>query len=382
MKEKRKISIAAPYIDNNEVEAIKRPLLSGWLTQGACVDDFEKEFAKIHGIKYAVATTSCTTALHMALTALGIGPGDEVIVPSFTWIATANAVEYVGARPVFCDIEPDTYNISVKNLEPLITSWTKAVIPVHLFGLCADMDKLMPMCKKHQVYIIEDAACAIGASVNGKKSGSFGNIGCFSFHPRKIVTTGEGGMCTTNDEALARRLISLRNHGASIPEEKRCLGDNPYIMPDFKILGYNYRMTDLQGAIGLVQLSRLESFILERQKWARWYTQELKDLEWLITPRAPAGFEHSYQSFVCYIDEDNSPLSRNGIMEKLYSRGVESRIGTIAVHLQEYYVQKYHIDPDLFPVSRDCDWHSLAIPLHNRMSADDYEYVVSVLKGI
>jgi dTDP-4-amino-4,6-dideoxygalactose transaminase len=244
------------------------------------------------------------------------------------------------------------------------------------------MDKLLPICRKLGVLIIEDAACAIGASINGRKAGSFGNISCFSFHPRKIVTTGEGGMCTTNDEALAERLISLRNQGASISEEKRCSGDKPYIMPDFKILGYNYRMTDLQGAIGLVQLQRLRSLILERRKWAQWYRQELKDLKWLITPHEPDGFEHSYQSFVCYIDENSSPLSRNGIMKKLYSKGVSTRPGTIAVHMQDYYVKKYSIDPDLFPVSRDCDLHSLAIPLHNRMSADDYKYVVSVLKGI
>ena len=382
MNKKRKVSIAAPYIDKKEIEAIKKPLLSGWLTQGACVEDFEKEFAKMHGIRHAVAATSCTTALHLALVALGIGPGDEVIVPSFTWIATANIMEYVGARPVFCDIERDTYNISVKCIEALINPRTKAVIPVHLFGLCADMDKIMAICKRHNIYIVEDAACAIGASIHEKKAGSFGDIGCFSFHPRKIVTTGEGGMCTTNNDAVAARLISLRNHGASVPEEERCVDDKPYVMPDFEILGYNYRMTDLQGAIGVVQLSRLEFFILERQKWAAWYREELKDLEWLITPRAPGGFQHSYQSFVCYVDEDKAPVSRNKIMKILFSKGVDTRPGTIAVHMQDYYAGKYAIDPDSLPVSRDCALNSLAIPLHNRMSPGDYKYVVNALKGI
>lgn len=382
MNKKRKISIAAPYLDKKEIDAIKKPILNGWLTQGACVEDFEKKLAKIHGIRHAVATTSCTTALHLALISLGVGPQDEVIVPSFTWIATANAVEYVGARPVFCDIDPDTYNLSVKDMETLINPRTKAVIPVHLFGLCANMDKIIAVCQQHKLYTIEDAACAIGASIHGKKAGSFSDIGCFSFHPRKIITTGEGGMCVTNNDALAARLISLRNHGASIPEEKRCLGDKPYIMPDFKILGYNYRMTDLQGAIGVVQLSRLESFILERQRWAQWYREELKDLEWLITPSVPEGFQHSYQSFVCYIDENKAPLSRNEIMEKLYSRGVSARSGTVAIHMQDYYAQKYNIDPDSLPVSKDCHLHSLAIPIHNRMSPEDYKYVVSILKGI
>lgn len=382
MNMKRKISIAAPCIGKKEIEAIKKPLLSGWLTQGACVADFEKEFAKIHGMGYAVATTSCTTALHLALIALGIGPGDEVIVPSFTWIATANAVEYTGARPVFCDIEPDTYNISVKDMEALITPRTKAVIPVHLFGLCADMDKIIAICKQHKLYIVEDAACAIGASIHGKKAGSFGDIGCFSFHPRKIVTTGEGGMCTTDNRELAERLVSLRNHGASISEEKRSLSDKPYIMPDFKILGYNYRMTDLQGAIGLAQLSRLETFIRQRQKWAAWYRKALKDLKWLIMPHVPEGFQHSYQSFVCYVDESKAPPPRDEIMERLYLKGIDTRTGTIAVHLQDYYAKKYNIDADSFFISKDCHLYSLAIPLHNRMSAGDYKYVVSALKGI
>ncbi|MFA4933755.1 MAG: DegT/DnrJ/EryC1/StrS family aminotransferase [Candidatus Omnitrophota bacterium] len=382
MNKRRKISIAVPYIGKKEIEAVKKPLLSGWLTQGACVADFEKEFAKIHGIGYAVATTSCTTALHLALVALGVGAQDEVIVPSFTWIATANAVEYTGARPVFCDIDPDTYNISVKDMETLITSRTKAVIPVHLFGLCADMHKIIAICKQHKLYIVEDAACAIGASICGKKAGSFGDIGCFSFHPRKIVTTGEGGMCTTSSRELMERLVSLRNHGASISEEKRCLGDKPYIMPDFKILGYNYRMTDLQGAIGLAQLSRLESFIRQRQKWAVWYKKALKDIKWLIMPHLPKGFQHSYQSFVCYVDESKSPMPRDEIMERLFLKGLNTRAGTMAIHMQDYYAKKYNIGPDVFSISRDCYLHSLAIPLHNRMTAGDYKYVVSALKGI
>jgi dTDP-4-amino-4,6-dideoxygalactose transaminase len=382
MNKKRKISIAAPYIDKKEMEAVKKPLSRGWLTQGSCVSDFEKEFARIHGIQHAIAATSCTSALHLALVALGIGPGDEVIVPSFTWIATANAVEYVGARPVFCDIERTTFNICVKDIEALITRRTKAIIPVHLFGLCADMNKITAICKRHGLYVIEDAACAIGASIHEKKAGSFGDIGCFSFHPRKIVTTGEGGMCATNNDALAALLISLRNHGASVSEEERCAGGKPYVIPDFKLLGYNYRMTDVQGAIGVVQLSRLESFIHDRQKWAAWYKEELKDLKWLIKPNAPKGFRHSYQSFVCYVDEDKAPVPRNEIMEKLNLAGVESRVGTIAVHMQDYYAKKYKIDPDLLPVSKACGLYSLAIPLHNRMSSDDYKYVVSALKGI
>ena len=382
MKKKRIVSIAAPCIGKKDIEAIKKPLLSGWLTQGACVKDFENKFSGIHGVKHAVATTSCTTALHLALVALGVGPGDEVIVPSFTWLATVNAVEYTGARPVFCDVERGTYNISVKNMRALINTKTKAVIPVHLFGLCADMERLLSVCKEHKLFVVEDAACAISAAIRDKKAGSFGDIGCFSFHPRKIVTTGEGGMCVTNNSELAQRLISLRNHGASVSEEKRCAGDKPYLMPDYKVLGYNYRMTDLQGALGSAQLSRLEFFIRERQKWAQWYRQTLKGLNWLIMPHVPEGFGHSYQSFVCYVDENSSPGPRDKIMEKLHSKGVSTRAGTMAVHMQKYYAKKYDIKPGEFPVSRDCALYSLAIPLHNKMTPDDYRYVVSVLRDI
>ncbi len=379
---KKNIQIAAPFIDEQELEAIKKSLLSGWLTQGPCVADFQKEFAKRHGVRYAVATSNCTTALHLALVALGIGPGDEVIIPSFTWISTANVVEYVGARPVFCDVNRDTYNMSVKSVETLINERTKAIIPVHLFGLCADMEPLLAVCRQHGLSVIEDAACAVGASIRGKMAGSFSDIGCFSFHPRKIVTTGEGGMCVTNHDALAKKLVALRNHGASVSEEKRFEGNRPYVMPEFDTLGYNYRMTDFQGALGKSQLSRLDFFIEERRKWADWYRKELKDLKWLITPVVAKGFGHSYQSFVCYIDEDKTPLSRDQILEKLHLNGVGARPGTIAIHMQNYYARKYNIKIDSLPISKDCALHSLAIPLHNRMSMDDYHYVVSILKGI
>lgn len=382
MRETRKINISLPSFGEDEWEALKEPLASGWVTQGAKVAEFEKNFAEIHNVKYAVATTSCTTALHLALVALDIKNRDEVIVPAFTWIATANVVEYVGAKPVFCDIDRDTYNIDVSQIEEHITSRTRAVIPVHLFGLCADMDPLTEICRKRNIHIIEDAACAAGASYKNKKAGSLGEIGCFSFHPRKIITTGEGGMCTTNISGLSEKLVCLRNHGASLSEEERHKGARPYVLPDFNVLGFNYRMTDLQGAIGIVQLRSLSVFIEQRRYWAQWYREQLKDITWLKTPSVAAGYEHSYQSFVCYMDEHNAPLKRNEFMELLHSKGISTRPGTHAVHMLGYYADKYGLKPENYPVSRDCYLYTVALPLHNRMTEEDYQYVVSTIKEV
>lgn len=378
----RKINISTPSLGNDEWEALKEPLYSGWVTQGPRVAEFEKSFASSHNVKYALATTSCTTALHLALVALGIGPGDEVIVPAFTWVATANAVEYVGARPVFCDIDRTTYNIDTTLAAQLINSRTRAIIPVHLFGLCADMGHLLEICRPSGIKIIEDAACAVGASYQSRKAGSLGDIGCFSFHPRKIITTGEGGMCTTNDKELADRMISLRNHGASVSEEERHNGPRPYLMPDFNVLGFNYRMTDLQGSLGLVQLAKMPTLIRERQDQARWYREHLKDIPWLNTPVVPSNFEHVFQSYVCYIDEDQAPLSRNSIMERLHAKGIATRPGTHAVHMLHYYSLKYGLRTEDYPAAADCDRRTLAIPLHNMMEKEDYEYVVNSLKDL
>lgn len=378
----RNIPISLPVFGEEEWQALKEPLSSGWVTQGPKVAEFEKRFAEIHDVGYAAATSNCTTALHLSLLALGIGPGNEVIVPAFTWVATANAVEHVGAKPVFCDISRKTYNIDISQLEKVITPKTRAIIPVHLFGLCADMEPLSEICNKKGIHIVEDAACAVGASYKGRKAGALGDIGCFSFHPRKIITTGEGGMCTTDKRKLADAIISLRNHGASISEEERHVGPKPYLLPDFNVLGFNYRMTDFQGAVGLVQLKKLSSLIKERQHWADWYKEQLSDIPWLKTPTVPSGCEHVYQAFVCYVDEKKSPIPRNGMMEALHSKGIATRPGTHAVHMLNYYAKKYNIHPDDYPVARDCDRYTIAIPLHNKMTAEDYEYVVKTIKEI
>lgn len=376
----RRIQIAQPLLAEEEWQALREPIETGWLTQGPKVAAFEKAFAARHKVRHAIACSNCTTGLHLALAALGIGPGDEVIVPAFTWVATANAVIYCGGTPVFVDVDRTTFNIDPAEVAARVTPRTRAIIAVHLFGLCADVDAIATAAPG--IAIIEDAACAAGAAYKGRPAGTLGKIAAFSFHPRKSITTGEGGMVTTDDDALAERVSRARNHGASVSEEQRHRGPRPYILPDFDMLGYNYRMTDLQGAVGFVQLGRLDGFIDERAQWADWYRRELADLSWLRTPEEPAGWRHGWQSFTTYIDEAKAPLARNAIMDRLEQRGIATRPGTHAVHMLGYYRERFGLRPDDFPGARDCDRQSMSIPLHNRMSADDYAYVVEALHSL
>jgi len=379
--EKRNIAIALPVTGDEEWQAVREPIMSGWLTQGPKVSEFEQMFAARHQVKHALAVTSCTTGLHLALAALDVGSGDEVIVPAFTWVATANVVLYCGATPVFVDVDPITFNMDVSQVADKITKRTKAIIPVHLFGLCADIDAIRSVIPA-DVKIIEDAACAAGSVYKGRWAGGLGDIAAFSFHPRKSITTGEGGMVTTNDDELAERMNQMRNHGATISDEQRHHGPRPYILPEFNLLGFNYRMTDLQGAVGVVQLNKLDGFIDERSKWAAWYREQLADVTWLRLPQEPEKGRHGWQSFVTIVDPDKAPMPRNEIMDFLQKNGVSTRPGTHAVHMLGLYREKYGFRADDFPGARDCDAQTMAIPLHNRMNDDDYKYVAKMIKGI
>ncbi len=378
---KRIIQISLPVTGEEEWHATKEPLMTGWLTSGPKVSEFEKLFATRHQVKHAFAVTSATTALHLALVALNVGPGDEVIVPAFTWVSTANVVLYCGAIVVFADVDPVTFNIDMNDLKRRITPKTKAIIPVHLFGLCADIDAIKSLAPN--IPIIEDGACAAGAGYKGKPAGGLGDIGCFSFHPRKSVTTGEGGMVTTNNDQLAELIGMLRNHGASISEEQRHKGPKPYILPEFNLMGFNYRMTDLQGAVGVVQIKKLDKFIDEREKWAAFYDKELSQIEWISVPKFDRSvYKHGWQSYVLLIDEKKSPMKRNDIMEYLQQHGISTRPGTHAVHMLGFYASKYNIKASDFPGAQAANDLSMSIPLHNRMSPEDFEYIVNVIKNI
>jgi len=376
----RNIPISLPVTGQEEWEATREPLMTGWLTSGPKVREFEQLFAERHKVKHALAVTSATTALHLALVALGIKEGDEVIVPAFTWVSTANVVLYCGAIVVFADIDPISFNMDPVDLKRRITTRTKAIIPVHLFGLCANMDAIKQIAGN--IPLVEDGACAAGAAYNGVPAGGLGTIGCFSFHPRKSITTGEGGMITTNDDHLADVIGMLRNHGASISEEQRHLGARPYILPDFNLMGFNYRMTDLQGAVGVVQIKKLDAFINERHQWAMYYTKELASIPWLRTPTYSNECKHGWQSYITFVDESRAPKSRNEIMKKLQEQGISTRPGTHAVHMLNFYKEKYNIKPSDYPGAQAANDYSMAIPLHNRMSSEDFAYVVHVLKSL
>jgi dTDP-4-amino-4,6-dideoxygalactose transaminase len=377
----RRIQIATPAMGEEEWLALREPIETGWLTQGPKVAAFEKAFAARHKVKHAIAVTSATTGLHLALASLGIGPGDEVIVPAFTWVATANAVLYCGAKPVFVDVDRTTFNLDVADLARRVTKQTRAVIPVHLFGLCADIPAIKAALPAN-VAIVEDAACAAGAELGTTPAGALGDLGVFSFHPRKSVTTGEGGMVTTNDDRLADKARVLRNHGGSISEEERHSGPRPYLLADYDEMGFNYRMTDLQGAVGLVQLGKLDRFIDERAAAAADYRRELAGLDWLRTPYEPNAGRHAWQAYVTYVDPVLAPKPRNTLMEILHAKGVATRPGTHAVHMLGFYRKRFGIKPDDFPGARDCDANTMAIPLHNRMTEDDYAYVIDAIRSL
>ncbi len=376
--DERKINIAQPVLGSEEEQGVLQVLRSGWLTQGAVVAEFERTFAEIHGVDHAVATTSCTTALHLALTAMGIGEGDEVLVPAFTWVATANVVRQCGAKPVFVDVMPDTYNIDVGDVASKITARTRAVIPVHLFGLCADMDSLSSALPQ-DVLILEDAACATGARYKDRSAGTLGHAAAFSFHPRKTVTCGEGGMVTTNDDALAHKMRVLRNHGASVPEEARHSSAKPYAMPEFHECGFNYRMTDIQAAVALPQLHRLNEMLAYRVNLAARYESLLAGIEWLSTPCSPNYSGHAWQAYVSVVDADGPSKSRDNILEALHQNGIAARCGTHCVP----ELDAYSVDSNsMFPVASMLSRNTIALPMHNAMGDSDIDRIVRILQQL
>lgn len=385
-----RVPIIKPYLDNKEAEAVAAVLDSGWLVQGPRVAEFENMVADFTNARFAKATTSCTTALHLAVLASGIKPGDEVLVPSFTYVASANAIEYAGARPIFVDINPDTFNIEPTKiadyLEKAGKSKVKGIMPVHLFGLAADMNPIMEIAKRYNLHVVEDAACALGAIYHGKHAGTFGDAGCFSFHPRKSITTGEGGMVVTNNEAIASSIESLRNHGADVSDLRRHQA-NGSLLPEFNILGYNYRMTDLQGAIGIEQMKKFNYIIDQRIGRARIYNEQLKVLEYIQTPYIPEGCRHVYQSYVIQLKDvsarpsslDKLSKIRNKIMSKLEEKGIATRQGTHAVHTLGYYKRKYNLKDEDYPQSFAADRLSITLPLYPQMTNEEQGYVIENL---
>lgn len=381
------IPITRPVFGDEERLAVQAPLETGWIVQGPKVREFEERFAAFIDAPHAVATTSCTTALHMAVAALDLKPGEEVIVPAFTWVSTANVVEYMGARPVFCDVDPATFNVDVAGVEALITERTVGILPVHLFGLCADMDPLLTLATKHGLWVVEDAACGFGARYHGRHCGTFGQMGCFSFHPRKSITTGEGGMITTSDPRLDALSRSLRDHGASRSDLDRHHGKAGFLLAEYGMLGYNYRMTDMQGALGCAQMQRAAWILERRNELAARYAKLVAPLGWLVPPLVPAGYEHGWQAYVCrFAPEEPTNANaavlherRNALMMRLEEQGIATRQGTHAAALTTFYRDKYGLRPEQFPNAHRAELLTLALPLYPQMRPEDQDRVVEAL---
>lgn len=364
-----------------------QPLRDGWLVQGPRVAEFEAKFAAFCGAEHAVATTSCTTALHMAVVGLGAGPGDEVIVPAFTWVSTAAVVEYAGATPVFCDISLDSFNLDPAGLARAVTERTVGVIPVHLFGRAADMPAVTDIAQRDGLWVLEDAACALGTRQGGRHAGRLGHAGCFSFHPRKSITTGEGGMVVTDDAELAAVTRSLRNHGATRTVHQRHSEAGAFQLAEHDRLGFNYRMTDLQGALGSVQMDRADWILAQRARQAALYDQALSEVAWLRTPQVPDGECHGWQAYVCLYAPDEPALANLGAMRQRRDRlmlalereGIATRPGTHAPVAMQRYRQPDGSAAERFPGAVLAEGLSIALPLFAGMTDAELERVVDAV---
>lgn len=366
------IPIARPFIDADDVAAVVDVLRSGHLVQGAHVAHFEQACADLVGAAHAVAVSSGTAALHLALHALDVGPGDVVVVPAYSWPATANVVVLCGAEPLFVDIEQATFALAPSALDDALAKkpQVKAIIPVHPFGAMADMGAIEHRAAQHGIAVVEDAACALGAELKGRAAGRWGDVGCFSFHPRKSVTTGEGGVVTTSDATIAARVRTLRNHGQ----------DSGSPVPDFVAAGFNYRMTDFQGALGTTQLAKLRTMTEARRERAEIYGQLLACTA--VTPQAtPPGSVHSLQSYVVLLPEGAGD-KRPRVMATLRERGIETTVGTCHIPLTTYYRTRGRFSPGDFPVTDDVAARALTLPLFHDLTAQDQERVVRALVEI
>lgn len=368
-----RIEVAKPYLDEREEKAVLEVIKSGWLSQGPKVKEFEKVFADYVGSKYAVAVTSGTTALHAALSVYGLGPGDEVLVPSLSFIATANSIVHCRAKPVFIDIDPETCNIDVKNLEASITERTKAIMPVHQMGLPSDLDAIRHIAETYGLKVIEDAACALGSKYKGKMVGGYGNIACFSFHPRKVITTGEGGMITTDDADVAVKLKRFRHQGMSIPDIERHTS-RKVLIEAYLELGYNYRMTDMQAAIGIVQIQKLPEILKRRHAIAKKYNDAFSKISCLRIPNVPEYALPNYQSYWLELLK-GTPMSRNDLMQRLLEKGISTRRGIMAIHKEPCY--KMHkvtlLNTEQITVN------SIILPLYPSMAGEEVQYVIDCL---
>ncbi len=368
------IPVMRPWLGAEEAAAAAAAVSSGWVAQGRRVAEFEEAFASAIGIRHSVAVSSCTAALHLALVAAGIGPGDEVVVPSLSFIATANAARYVGAVPVFADVNEATQNLTPATVEPCLTARTRAVILVDQAGVPADLDAMRALCEPAGIAVIEDAACAVGSVYRGRQVGAGADLAAFSFHPRKLLTTGEGGMVVTPDGDVAARLRRLREHGMDLSAAARHASRQP-VIEHYLELGFNFRMTDIQAAIGLVQLGKLGKLIVRRRALAQRYQQLLACIPGIRTITDPGYGATNYQSFWVLLPDD-FPVSRDELLQHLAGAGVSARRGIMAAHLEPAYEG---FTERSLPVTERLTARTLILPLFHDLTEPEQDLVVWVL---
>ena len=375
------IPVARPWLDERDADAARRAILSGWVTQGPEVAAFERELAAAVGAPHACAVSSCTTALHLALAALGVGAGDEVITVSHSFIATANAVRYCGAMPVFVDVRPDTYNIDPTLIEAAITARTKAVLVVHQLGMPCELDAILDITTRHGLPVVEDAACAIGSEIRWQGQWErlgrpHGDVACFSFHPRKLLSTGDGGMLTTRNADLDARFRLLRQHGMSVPDTVRHASTR-VVFEEYTVAGFNYRMTDIQAAIGRVQLSRLAEIVSRRRDLAARYGQALQHVA-AITPAAePEWARSNWQSYTVRLEP---PLDQRRVMQRMRDDGVATRRGVMNAHREPAYPPGSWRGSGPLTTGERLQETTIVLPLYHQMTPDEQDRVVASLK--
>jgi len=368
----RRIPIAEPDLSGNEEKYVIECIRTGWVSsKGKFVDQFEEKFASYVDTRYAIAVSSGTAALHLALVALDIQPGDEIIMPTFTMIACANVAKYLGAKPVLVDSEISTWNIDPDRIEEKITDKTKAIMVVHIYGHPADMDPIVKIAKKYGLYVIEDAAEAHGAEYKGKKVGSIGDIGCFSFYANKIITTGEGGMVTTNDDKIAEKVRKLRDQGYNLNMRKWLIHD---------VVGYNYRLTNLQAAIGLAQLERIEEFVNRHRENAYYYNSLLSDIRGVSLPPEMLWAKNVYWMYTILVNEEVTGITRDDLMKKLETYGIDTRAAFLPIHLQLPYRDIYVNEK--YPVAELLGKRGINLPSGNSTTKKDIEYVALCIKEV
>jgi dTDP-4-amino-4,6-dideoxygalactose transaminase len=368
------IPVMRPWLGEEEAAAAAAAVASGWVAQGPRVAEFEQTFAAAIGTGHGVAVSSCTAGLHLALLTAGIGSGDEVVVPSLSFIATANAPRYVGAKPVFADVDAATLNLTPETVEPLLTERTRAVILVDQAGVPADLEAMRKLCEPRGIAIVEDAACAAGAEYRGRPVGAGADLAVFSFHPRKLMTTGEGGMIVTSDGDVAARLRRLREHGMDVSAAQRHMSRQP-VIEHYLETGYNYRMTDIQAAVGLVQLAKLRRMVERRRELAARYQEALSAVPGWKMITDPVHGKTNYQSFWVVLP-DNYPLSRDGLLKSLADAGISARRGIMAAHREPAYTDHDHAE---LPVTEYLANRSLILPLFHEMTVDEQGAVILAL---